>query len=96
MGRHGDYGWDAVRSQPSYRVFIWVYRVWLALALGFTVAAVVTPTISALWVAASGAGAAVLVVILLAVSLRRAGVPVLWGLTDRELASVIIFEDLFG
>ena len=96
MGGRRDYGWDAVRSQPSYRAFIWVYRVWLAMMVGFTVAMIVKSTVSALWVAASGAGAGVLLVVLLAVSLRRAGVPVLLGLTDRELARVIIFDDLLG
>ena len=96
MGGRRDYGWDAVRSQSSYRAFIWVYRVWLAMMVGFTVAMIVKSTVSALWVAASGAGAGVLLVVLLAVSLRRAGVPVLLGLTDRELARVIIFDDLLG
>jgi hypothetical protein len=95
MGRHEETDWDTVRSQPSYRVFIWVYRLWLALAAGSTVGAVITPTIAAPWFAATGTGAA-LVVILLAVSLRRAGVPVLSGLTDRQFAHVIIFEDLLG
>jgi hypothetical protein len=77
-------------------VFIWVYRLWLGLVVGFVVARLVTPTVPALWVVAAGAVGAVAMVALLVVSLRRAGVPVLLGLTDRELAHVIIFDDLFG
>jgi hypothetical protein len=95
-GSAGETDWDAVRAQSSYRAFIWFFRVWLAMVVGLVVAVIVTPTVSASWVAASGAGAAVSVVLLFAVSLRRAGVPLLQGLTDRGLAHVIIFEDLFG
>jgi hypothetical protein len=88
--------WDGVRAQTSYRVFVWVFRFWLALIVGFIVAVIVTPTVSALWIAETGVGAAFTVVLLLAVSLVRAGVPVLRGLTDGYLAHLIIFEDLFG
>jgi uncharacterized membrane protein len=88
--------WDAIRAQAAYRVFIWVYRLWLALVVGFVVARLLTPIVPALWVVAAGAVGAVALVALLVVSLRGAGVPVLYGLTDPSLASIIIFDDLFG
>jgi hypothetical protein len=88
--------WDAMRAQASYRVFIWVYRLWLALVVGFAVAWLVTPIVPAIWAVAAGAVGAVALVALLVVSLRGAGVPVLYGLTDPQLARIIIFDDLFG
>jgi hypothetical protein len=91
-----DIHWDAVRAQRSYRVFIWVYRLWLAVIVGLGIAVIARPAPLALWVVASGAAGAASVVALLAVSLRRAGVPVLRGLTDPVLAAIIIFDDLFG
>jgi hypothetical protein len=89
---YGDFGWEALRAEASYRVFIRIYRIVGLIILSAGVIMVAVPA----W-----AGPAVLamlidvligvpgLLILLAISLRRAGLPVWRGLTSRRVAMVV-------